>query len=230
MRNRAGHPPPEREAAAPLVRPEALAYRGRGQMSPGQEGSRLPKLLIIIASTRPGRVGLPVGRWLQQVAIRHGGFGVEVADLAEIGLPFMDEPHHPRLHRYTHAHTKAWSRQVGSADAFAFVMPEYNYGFTAPLKNALDYLHQEWNHKPVGLVSYGGIAAGTRAQQLLKPVLSALRLNPTGESVMIPFVARFVENGEFHPEETVERSALAMLDELVRLTAALAPLRAPADA
>ena len=189
----------------------------------------MPKLLIIIASTRPGRVGLPVGRWVEQVAVRQGGFDVEVADLAEIGLPFMDEPHHPRLHRYTHEHTKVWSRRVEAADAFAFVMPEYNYGFTAPLKNALDYLYQEWSHKPVGLVSYGGIAAGTRAQQLLKPVLSSLRLTPTAESVMVPFVARFVENGEFHPDEAMERSAVAMLGELSRLAAVLAPLRAPVD-
>lgn len=187
----------------------------------------MPKLLVVIASTRPGRVGLPVGRWFEQVARDHGGFEVEVADLAEIRLPFLDEPHHPRLRRYEHAHTQAWSRVVESADGFVFVMPEYNYGYTAPLKNALDYLHQEWNHKPVGLVSYGGIAAGTRAQQLLKPVLGALRMVVAGESVMIPFVGQHVEGGVFHATESIDRSAHAMLDELVRLSGALAPLRAP---
>ena len=191
----------------------------------------MPRLLIVIASTRPGRVGLPVGRWFQAQAAKHGGFEVEVADLAEMRLPFMDEPQHPRLHRYTHQHTKDWSARVAAADAFAFVMPEYNYGYTAPLKNALDYLFQEWNHKPVGLVSYGGVAAGNRAQQLLKPVLSALRLVPAGESVMIPFVARHLtEGGDFQPEEAFEATAAAMLDELLRLHAALAPLRTPAGA
>ena len=186
----------------------------------------MPKLLIVIASTRPGRVGLPVGRWFQDRALRHGGFEVEVADLAEINLPFLDEPYHPRLRKYTHEHTKQWSARVEAADAFAFVMPEYNYGYTAPLKNALDYLFHEWGHKPVGLVSYGGIAAGTRAQQLLKPVLVALRMVPAGESVLIPFVARSVnEKGEFQPEESAEKTAGAMLDELLRLHGALAPLR-----
>lgn len=186
----------------------------------------MPRLMVLIASTRPGRVGLPVGRWFQQQALDHGHFAVDLADLAEIQLPFMDEPHHPRLRRYTHQHTLDWSARVEAADAFAFIMPEYNYGFTAPLKNALDYLSQEWHYKPVGLVSYGGIAAGTRAQQLLKPVLTALRLVPAAESVMIPFVGRLVtEGGAFEADDGLRSSAVALLDELLRLDAALAPLR-----
>ena len=186
----------------------------------------MPKLLIIIASTRPGRVGLPVGRWFRDQAVRHGGFEVDVADLAEVNLPFLDEPHHPRLRKYTQEHTKEWSARVDGADTFVFVMPEYNFGYTAPLKNAIDYLFHEWSHKPVGLVSYGGVAGGTRAQQLLKPVLAYLRMVPAVESVIIPFVARFVnEQGEFHPEESAGKAAAAMLDELLRLHGALAPLR-----
>jgi hypothetical protein len=116
----------------------------------------MPTLQIIIASTRPGRVGLPVARWFESRARTHGGLDVEVVDLAEIDLPFVDEPNHPRLRQYTQQHTKDWSAKVDAADAFVFVMPEYNYGFNAPLKNAIDYLHQEWLYKPVGLVSYGG--------------------------------------------------------------------------
>jgi NAD(P)H-dependent FMN reductase len=182
--------------------------------------------MIVIASTRPGRVGLPVAQWFAREAEAHGGFALDVADLAEIRLPFMDEPHHPRLRRYTHAHTKQWSARVDAADAFVFVMPEYNYGYSAPLKNALDYLHQEWQYKPVGFVSYGGIAAGTRAQQLLKPVLSALRLTPAGEAVLIPFVAKRIgDDGSFQADDTLRASARAMLDELLRLHGALAPLR-----
>jgi NAD(P)H-dependent FMN reductase len=191
-----------------------------------EEGTPLPRLLIVIASTRPGRVGLPVGRWFEAQAAKHGAFEVEVADLAEIRLPFLDEPQHPRLRKYTQQHTRDWSARVEAADAIAFVMPEYNYGYTAPLKNAIDYLFHEWAYKPVGLVSYGGVAAGTRAQQLLKPVLVALRMSPAAESVAVPFVGRFVTpEGEFRPEESVERAAAAMLDELLRLHGALAPLR-----
>ncbi len=187
----------------------------------------MPKLMIVIASTRPGRIGLPVAQWFEAQATAHGAFEIEVADLAEINLPFVDEPAHPRLKQYTHAHTKRWSAQVEGADAFAFVMPEYNYGFTAPLKNAIDFLHGEWSYKPVGLVSYGGVAAGTRAAQMLKQVVTTLRMTPVFEAVSIPFVARFVDDdGVFQANPVMEQAASAMLDELVRVEAALRPLRA----
>jgi NAD(P)H-dependent FMN reductase len=190
----------------------------------------MPTLMIVIASTRPGRVGLPVGRWFEGRAREHGGFAVEVADLAELRLPFMDEPNHPRLGEYTKQHTKDWSASVQAADAFAFVMPEYNHSFTAPLKNAIDFLHQEWQHKPVGLVSYGGVAAGTRAVQALKPVLLAVKLAPLYEAVSIPFVAQFIDDeGVLQPNEVMDQSADAMLDELLRMGDALRALREGGD-
>jgi NAD(P)H-dependent FMN reductase len=186
----------------------------------------MPRLQIIIASTRPGRVGLPVAEWFRDRAVKHGGFEVEVIDLAEVKLPMMDEPNHPRLRRYTHQHTKDWSATVDRADAFVFVMPEYNYGFTAPLKNAIDYLHYEWEYKPVGLVSYGGVAAGARAAQMIKQVVTTLKMMPVFEAVQIPFVAQFLDDeGQLRANEVMEGAATAMLDELVRWNEALAPLR-----
>lgn len=182
--------------------------------------------MIVIASTRPGRVGLPIGEWIAGRARAHGGFEVDVADLKEIDLPFMDEPKHPRLREYTHRHTKDWSARVDAADAFVFVHPEYNYGMTAPLKNALDYLNEEWRYKPVGLVSYGGVSAGTRAAQMIKQVVTTLKLFPIFESVSIPFVGQFIgEDGALVPNEVMETAADGMLDELLRLGAALKPLR-----
>jgi NAD(P)H-dependent FMN reductase len=187
----------------------------------------MPRLQIIIASTRPGRVGLPVARWFEGRARAHGGFEIEVADLAEIGLPFMDEPNHPRLRQYTQQHTRDWSAKVEAADAFVIVMPEYNYGFTAPLKNAIDFLHQEWLYKPVGFVSYGGVAAGTRAVQMVKQVVTTLKMTPLFEAVSIPFVAQFLDDeGEVQANELMEKSADALLAELVRVEAALRVLRA----
>jgi NAD(P)H-dependent FMN reductase len=187
----------------------------------------MPTLLVVIASTRPGRVGLPVGEWFTARAEAHGAFAVQVADLAEIALPFMDEPRHPRLHEYEHEHTKRWSATVDAADAFAFVMPEYNYSITAPLKNALDFLNQEWRYKPVGFVSYGGISAGTRAVQMAKQVVTTLRMTPVFEAVSIPFVTQFLdENGAIAANDVMELAATAMLDELARVEAALRPLRA----
>jgi NAD(P)H-dependent FMN reductase len=186
----------------------------------------MPTLQVIIASTRPGRVGEPVADWFARRAREHGAFAIDVVDLAELDLPLMDEPNHPRLRRYEHGHTKDWSARVGAADAFAFVTPEYNHSYTAPLKNAVDFLHQEWAYKPVGFVSYGGIAAGTRAVQALKPVLLALKMTPVVEAVNVPFVRQFIDEEErFVPNEVLEQAADAMLDELIRLDGALRALR-----
>jgi NAD(P)H-dependent FMN reductase len=187
----------------------------------------MPTLQIIIASTRPDRAGLPIGQWITGRAAAHGVFDIDIVDLAQLGLPFMDEPHHPRLRRYTQQHTKDWSARVQRADAFVFVTPEYNHGMSAPLKNAIDYLHAEWQHKPVGFVSYGGVSAGTRAVQQTKQVVVALRMVPVVEAVAIPFFQQFIdEDGTVHANEPMEQGAAGMLDELVRVEAALRPLRA----
>ena len=184
-----------------------------------------PTLQVVVASTRPGRVGPVVSDWFVRLAEEHGGFEVKVTDLAELALPLLDEPHHPRLRQYQHQHTKDWSAIVEAADAFVFVMPEYNYTFTAPLKNALDYLCAEWAYKPVGFVSYGGISGGLRAVQSLKPVVTTLSMFPLPVSVSLPFVTNSIVDGVLEPSELADGSAKTMLDELVRVSAALKPLR-----
>ena len=186
----------------------------------------MPNLTIIVGSTRPGRAGAPIAQWFAARAKDHGGFDVTVVDLAELGLPLLDEPNHPRLGQYTQQHTKDWSAIVDAADAFVIVTPEYNYGYPASVKNAIDYLHREWQHKPVGFVSYGGVAAGTRAVQQLKQVVTTLRMLPVTDSVNIPFYNQFLDSdGVFQPNAVLEQAADAMLDELVRTEAALRPLR-----
>jgi len=186
----------------------------------------LTRLAIVIGSTRPGRNGLPIARWFTERAEKHGGFDIEVADLAEIDLPLLDEPHHPRLRRYTRDHTHAWSETVARADAFVFVTPEYNTGYPAALKNAIDYLHEEWRYKPVGFVSYGGVAAGTRAVAQLKQVVTTLRMFPLVEAVNIPFHTQFItEDRRVEANEVMEQAAVAMLDELLRVEAQLRHLR-----
>ena len=189
-----------------------------------------PVLQVIVGSTRPGRKGLAVGRWVQQLAQDHGGFAVELVDLAEVALPVFDEPNHPRLQQYTHQHTRDWSAVVRRADAFVFVTPEYNHSFPAALKNALDYLNVEWADKAAALVSYGGVSAGLRAATALKPVLTSLRMVPVVEAATIPFFQQFLtEDGQFVPNEQLAAGGNAMLDELLRLTTALRPLRTPAE-
>lgn len=188
----------------------------------------MPRLLVVIASTRPGRVGLPIGTWFAERAREHGGFEVEVADLAELALPFLDEPNHPRRADYVEPHTKAWSATVDAADAIVFVLPEYNHSFTAPLKNAIDFLHNEWAHKAAGLVSYGGVSAGLRAATALKPVLAALKLTVVTDavSIPIPFIKGLrADDGSIRANDTMNASADAMLDSLLRIDAVLRPLR-----
>lgn len=189
----------------------------------------MPNLMVVIASTRPGRVGLHVGQWVHRRAVEHPAFDVDLVDLAQLGLPFLDEPNHPRLRQYTRQHTRDWSARVDAADAFVFVTPEYNHGYNAPLKNAIDYLHHEWHHKPVGFVSYGGVAAGTRAVQQLKPVVVALKMTPLFESVYIPFVTELLdEERRFQPGDAIEAATSTMLDELQRWVGVLGMLRAGA--
>jgi NAD(P)H-dependent FMN reductase len=186
----------------------------------------MARLDVVVTSTRPGRVGQPVGDWFRERAEKHGGFDVRLVDLVDVGLPLFDEPHHPRLRTYEHEHTRRWSEIVDAADAFVFVIAEYNHGITAGFKNALDYLSQEWAYKPVGFVSYGGVAAGTRALQMAKPIVSALRMVPVGASVSIPFVHSLLgPDGALAAGEALDASAQVMLDELDRLTSALASLR-----
>jgi NAD(P)H-dependent FMN reductase len=187
-----------------------------------------PVLQVIVGSTRPGRVGVKVADWFYPAAVAHGAFDVQLVDLAAVALPIFDEPRHPRFGQYEHQHTKDWSATVRRADAFVFVVPEYNYGFNAATKNAIDYLHAEWAYKPVGFVSYGGVAAGTRAVQMLKQVMTTLRMSPIFEAVNIPFVQQFIDGDKFVPNDVLESAASAMLDEVLRWTDALRLLRATA--
>jgi NAD(P)H-dependent FMN reductase len=185
-----------------------------------------PTLQIIIASTRPGRVGPSVAAWFHDRAIKADAFNVELIDLAEVNLPMYDEPKHPRFGDYLHQHTKDWSATISRGDAFVFVIPEYNYGYNAAIKNAIDYLNKEWQYKPLGFVSYGGVAAGTRAMQMLKQVVSALKMVPMTDAVNIPFVQQFLDDQRaLQPNDVMEGAATALLGELARWTTAMQTLR-----
>jgi NAD(P)H-dependent FMN reductase len=186
-----------------------------------------PILLVVIASTRSGRKGPAIGHWFIEQARRHARFELDVADLGEIDLPILDEPEHPRLRKYQHDHTKAWSARVDRADAFVFVTPEYNWGPPPSLLNAIDYVVHEWAYKPLGLVSYGGVSGGMRGVQIVRQMVTGLKMVPLPEAVAIPMFTRFInaETGEFAPDEVHTGNAARMLDELLRWSQALQALR-----
>jgi len=181
--------------------------------------------MIVIGSVRPVRVGPAVAEWVRAEAQKAGGWDIDYVDLAELALPFMDEPNHPVLRKYTKQHTLDWSARVDSADAFVFVSPEYNHGFSPALKNALDFLSQEWWRKPYGVVSYGGISAGTRGITALEPVLVQLGMLRASAEVELPFVATQIVDGVFTP--TGKQAAILdkQLVELADLAESLKPLR-----
>lgn len=185
------------------------------------------KLQTIICSTRPGRLGISVARWFHDFATGHGGFDTEFIDLADINLPVYNEPRHPRLAQYEHEHTKRWSESVSAADAYVFVTPEYNHSPAPALVNALNYIYKEWNYKPCGFVSYGGVSGGLRAVQATKMMVTTLKMMPMVEIVAIPMVQKQIgKNGDFSSNKLIDDSARTMLDELLRWANALKPLHA----
>jgi NAD(P)H-dependent FMN reductase len=199
---------------------------GRFSGASNARGRGMSKLSVVIGSTRPGRVGLPIGQWFFEQAKQHGKFEVELVDLEALRLPLLDEPKHPRLGEYVHEHTKAWSKIVKGSDAFVFVTPEYNYSMPPALLNAIDYLFHEWAYKPAAFVSYGGQSGGMRSVHGLKQLLITLKVVGIPEAVTIPFFAQLMDNGVFKGSEAHEKSAVTLLGELQRWSDALSTLRA----
>ena len=185
-------------------------------------------LKIILGSTRPGSIAPAIGNWVAAQARQLADFDeVEILDLAEINLPFLDEPDHPKLGRYTKPHTLAWANDIDTADALVIITPEYNGGYPAPLKNALDYLHAEWQNKALGMVSYGGgLGGGARAAGMLLPITSQLGMTCARHTVAIARANRQVVDGEFVPTQADTGNMNAMLAELARMDAELGPRRA----
>lgn len=183
-------------------------------------------LKIINSTVRPSRKGPLVTDWIAALARKHGSFQVEVLDLAQINLPLMDEPNHPAMQKYEHEHTKQWSAKIDEAEAFIFVTAEYDYNYPAPLRNALEYLNKEWGYKAAGIVSYGGVSAGTRAANSLKGDLATFKVVPIIEAVNIPFFTENInEQGEFIPNEISHKAADTLFKELIRWTKGLKTIR-----
>jgi len=185
----------------------------------------MTKLMIVVGSVRPGRIGLPIAQWVREHAESVGGFEIDFADLAEINLPFMDEPKSPVKRQYTKPHTIAWSERVDAAEAIIFVTPEYNHSLSPALKNAIDFLYQEWWRKAVGIISYGGVSGGTRAAVALGVVVGTVGMVDTGANLEIPFASKQVVDGAFVATDRETGVLDRMLAELAPLATALAPIR-----
>ncbi len=175
------------------------------------------EIKIILGSSRPNRFAHQPGEWLQRLGADVAGARFEMLDLAEINLPFLDEPALPGAPGYyQHEHTRQWAEMIDGADGFVLVAPEYNHGYTPVLKNALDYLYDEWLHKPVAFASYGGAAGGARAVEQLRGVVGNLAMYDLSEHVILPGYASGIDkDGVFDFTERHDRTAQGMLRELV---------------
>lgn len=191
----------------------------------------MTKIAIILGSTRPGRAGENVARWVLDQAGKRTDATFELIDLAEVGLAQIDEPMPPAMGRYTLPSTRQWADTVAGYDGFVFVTPEYNHSFPGVLKNALDRVYAEWNDKAAAFVSYG-VDGGVRAVEALRPVLGALRIADVAPQVSLALRTDFEGFGAaFTPGEHQGAALTAMLDQLCTWSTALATTRsAPAAA
>ena len=172
---------------------------------------------VIIGSTRQQRFGDKPAKWIFEEAKKQEGVRAELIDLRDWPLPFFDEPVSPSMNKGVYVNDLAtkWAKKVGEADGYIIVTPEYNHGYSAVLKNALDYVYNEWNRKPVGFVSYGGIAGGTRAVQQLRQVAIELQMIPIRVGVHVPlYWTQLDENGNLNIE-SLKENAQAMFDQLL---------------
>ena len=185
---------------------------------------------VILGSTRPGRRGEAVARWVYDVASKRDDAEYELVDLADYPLPHLDEAMPPSMGKYEHPHTLEWSAKIASFDAFVFVTPEYNHSTSGALKNAIDFLYGEWNNKAAGFVSYGASASGTRAVEHLRLIMGELRIADVRSQVAISLIHDFEHFTTFLPKEHHEQALNTMLDDVVSWGSALATVRRPAVA
>ncbi|WP_149360974.1 NADPH-dependent FMN reductase [Lolliginicoccus suaedae] len=163
------------------------------------------EILFIIGSARPVRVGGQLGRAILDQIPSTNGPEVRVADLREIALPILDEPRMAATGDYQHEHTRNWARMVGEAAAIVVLTPEYNWGYPASVKNAIDYLYAEWKDKPGLLISYGG-GGGKRSYEQLKQVLGRVGVS------LVETPVNIVLRGEYGDDDRLADPARVVAD------------------
>jgi NAD(P)H-dependent FMN reductase len=190
----------------------------------------MTNIAVIIGSTRQGRFADKPARWIAERLAERTDVSVELLDLRDFALPFFEDPASPMRRGnapQTDPALAAWSDAIGRADAFVIVAPEYNHGYPAVLKNALDHLYNEWVRKPVAFVGYGN-AGGARSIEQLRQVVIELEMAPIKRAVAVPIevIKRFIFEGieelDFSEADT---AADAMIDDLLWWAETLANAR-----
>jgi NAD(P)H-dependent FMN reductase len=182
------------------------------------------KVAIITGSTRPGRKADKVADWVLDIAARRGDASYEIVDIADFGLPLLDEPMPPSMGQYSRPHTHAWAEKVAGFDAYVFVTPEYNHSMPGALKNAIDYLYREWNDKAAGFVGYGSVG-GARAVEQLRLVMGELKVADVRAQCALSLFTDFENFTTFKPQPGQEAAVEAMLNDLIPWGRALQAMR-----
>jgi NAD(P)H-dependent FMN reductase len=182
-----------------------------------------PKIAIILGSTRPGRNGEAVAHWVYDHASKRDDASFELVDLHDYHLPLFDESL-PSFGRYEHDHTKAWSAKIDGFDGYVFVTPEYNHGVPGALKNALDFIYQEWNNKAAAFVSYGK-DGGVRSVEHLRSTMVELQIATVRDQVTFSLFTDFYDWTNFRPAGRQEEALNGQLDQLVAWSRALRTVR-----
>jgi NAD(P)H-dependent FMN reductase len=179
---------------------------------------------VILGSTRPGRNGEAVAKWVFENASKRTDAEYELVDIADYNLPLLDEPVPPSMGQYSKDHTKRWAAKIASFDAFVFVTPEYNHGISGALKNAIDFLFAEWNNKAAGFVSYGS-AFGVRAVEHLRLVCGEIKIADVRSQVMLSLFTDFENYSQFKPDGRHLAALGTTFDEVVGWGTALKKYR-----
>jgi NAD(P)H-dependent FMN reductase len=182
------------------------------------------RIAIILGSTRPGRNGEAVAKWVYEIAQKRDDAEFELVDIKDFNLPLLDEPVPSSLGQYSKPHTKTWAAKIGSFDGYVFVTAEYNHGIPGALKNAIDFLFGEWNNKAAGFVSYGG-AGGVRAVEQLRVVLAEVQIATVRNQVLLSLFADFENFSVFKPAPRHEKSVNELFDQVIAWSGALKVLR-----
>ena len=170
--------------------------------------SNTPRISIIVGSARPVRIGRQLADSVATVLGDSTDAEIQILDLAEIALPMLDEPLMAGMNLYQNAHTIAWAKQIADSDAVVFLTPQYNAGYPAALKNAIDYIYAEWKGRPSAIISYGGHGGLASAAQL-RQVLEFI-----GNDLIDTDVSFVIKQTDYTQEW-----ALADADEVVARTA-----------
>jgi NAD(P)H-dependent FMN reductase len=182
------------------------------------------RVAIILGSTRPGRNGEAAAKWVYDIAGKRTDAEFEYVDIKDYNLPLLDEPNSALMRQYTKEHTKTWSAKIDSFDAYVFVTAEYNHGIPGALKNAIDFLYNEWNNKVAAFVSYGSVG-GVRSVEQLRLVMAELQVATVRAQVALSLFIDFENFTKFNPAPYHEKEVNTMLDQVMAWGSAMKALR-----